>query len=314
MQSNRRSTGEWKAKHDTIPPELVDTLFSKTLELAKDGLGPARIASQLHQTYSLRVSPGTLRHWMVGDRRPQRRNIFIHKPSKALSYIIGANLGDGCTLTEGWIVKLEVTDHDFAQTFNNCMAELFGRVSPNRILVRHSVGRLPMYIVKYSSEQLTRLLRLPLRKLLELAFAFPREFLRGFFDAEGHVDVSVSEGLELRIGVDNSDLELLMQVRSLLKKLKIASRVERKREAGTIKVIRGETFAMRRTSHSVVIGRVADIKRFAEAVGFSIERKTLKLKDALSVIETYEPKSRTAMWKRLYTKKGGEWIRLKPGL
>ena len=169
-----------------------------------------------------------------------------------------------------------------------------------------------MYVVKYSSKQLVRLLRLPLKKLLELAFAYPLEFLRGFFDAEGHVDVGVSERLELRVGVDNSDLKLLMQVKRSLKKLKIESRTEHKREAGTIKVIRGEAFAIRRTSHSVVIGRVADIRRFAKTVGFSIERKTLKLRDALSTIESYAPSSRAAIWKGLYTKKGGEWVKLKP--
>jgi len=95
----------------------------------------------------------------------------------------------------------------------------------------------------------------------------------------------------------------------LLWELGITSRIERKREAGTVKVIRGMTFVMRRTSYSVVIGRITDVRRFAEEIGFSIQRKTQKLEDALSIIATHEPRIRPEMWERLYSKVGGEWVR-----
>lgn len=221
-----------------------------------------------------------------------------------MSYIIGANIGDGCTLTEDWIVKLEVTDRDFAETFNDSMAELFDRASPNKILVRHAVGRLPMYIVKYSSKQLAKLLRLPLKELLGIAFAFPHEFLRAFFDAEGHVDVGITKRFALRVGVENSDKVLLSKGRRLLSELKIASRIDRKRRAGTMKVIRGEAFVMRRDSFSVVIDKVADVRKFAKEIGFSIRRKNQKLEDALSIIDTFDARRRPDMWKRMYS---GAW-------
>lgn len=227
-----------------------------------------------------------------------------------MSYVIGANIGDGSTLTKGWFVKLEVTDFDFAQAFNTNMAMLFSRVKPNKILVkRFDVERLPMFVVKYSSKQLVKLLRLPLKELLELAFEFPREFLRGFFDAEGHVDVGVSNRLGLTVGAENSNRVLLLGVKRFLRQLNITSRMYRKRKAGTIKEIRGEYFVMKRTSYSIVIGNRGDVRKFAETIGFSIHRKAQKLADALSIIATCKRRDRIGAWKRLYSKTRGEWTR-----
>jgi DNA endonuclease len=315
LLSSRGSGGEWKAKHDATPPELVDELYSKAIELARDGLGPARIASQLHDTYSLRLSPGTLRHWVIGDRRPerntQRRNVFNYEPSRGLSYIIGANIGDGCTLTKTWCVKLEVTDFDFASTFNANMATLFSRSSPNKILIRTEVGRLPMYVVKYSSKQLTKLLQLPLRRLLELALAYPLEFLRGFFDAEGHVDVRASgKRFNVSAGIENSNIRLLRRIKqTLLTVCQISSIINMKRKAGTLKVIRGVAFRMRKTSFTLMINRFGDLRKFAKHIGFSITRKNQKLEDAFLIVTKYQPKERAEKWAQDYFKQGGEWVK-----
>jgi len=166
-----------------------------------------------------------------------------------------------------------------------------------------------MHVVRYACKALVGLLRLPLRKLLEIAFKFPREFLQGFFDAEGHVDVGVGKQFRLAVGVDNSNKSLLLRVKQLLKELGIPSRLERKRKAGTVMVIRGVTFVKRRTAYDVVIGEVDYIRDFAKEIGFSIRRKNQKLKDALSIIATYVPRTRPAMWNQMYSKIGGEWVR-----
>ena len=276
------------------------------------GQGPVAIAKQLSAVYQLSISPGTIRHWMVGDRKPRGkiRNPFKQKSSPALSYVIGANIGDGCTLTDNWIVRLEVTDRDFAEAFNSSMATLFSRETPNKILSRRfKVKRLPMYVVRYSCKSLVKLLRLPLKKLLEIAYKFPREFLRGFFDAEGHVDVGVGNQFSLAVGAENSNKLLLLRLKQLLKELGIDSRFERKRKAGTIMVTRGEALAMRRTMYSVIIGKVTAVRDFAKEIGFSIRRKNQKLKDALSIIATCNPRARPAMWNQMYSKTGGEWVR-----
>lgn len=172
--------------------------------------------------------------------------------------------------------------------------------------------RLPMYIVKYSSKQLVKLLRLPLKELLEIASVYPKEFLRGFFDAEGHVDVGIGRYLLLSVGAENSSRTLLYAIRRLLAAaLNIGCRIYRKRRAGSTKVIRGKVFVMRWTSYSLILTRIDDVKRFAATVSFSIHRKAQKLKDALSVLATVVPRDRPVAWKRLYSKRSGEWIRRK---
>ncbi len=297
--------------YDRIPPELSAALYSKAIELAKNGLGGIRIARELSRRYPLAVCPGTINHWIYGDREPRIRNVFETKPSPQLSYIIGANMGDGCKLLKSGCVKLEVTDLDFAEAFNSSMATLFSRKRPNKVLKRVFPGlRLPIFVVKYTSRQLTCLLSRSMRELLELAFAYPREFLRAFFDAEGHVDVGIGRYFQLAVGVENSDKRLLYLIRHVLKGVMgIESRVYRKREAGSIKVIRGKAFSMRRTSYALIIQRLADVRRFDESIGFSISRKSLNLKDALSILTYSDAKERPTLWRRHYSKLKGEWVR-----
>ena len=304
----------WLGRHDHIPAELVGVLYSESMGLAESGLGGIRISKSLSRRYSLRICPGTINHWIYGEHRPRIRNLFEVRPSPALSYVIGASIGDGCKLAKSGCVKLEVTDLDFAENFNSCMSILFNRHTRNRVIVREfSSARLPLYVVKYISRPLTDLLSLPLERLLVLAFAHPREFLRGFFDAEGHVDVSAGRHFQIWIGADNSSNMLLQRIsQELLRNLRIGSRIYKRREAGTIKEIRGQSFAMRRASFSLLIRRVDDVRIFANQIGFSIPRKNIKLRDALAVIANPIPERRSIAWRQVYFKNGGEWTRRSP--
>lgn len=298
-------------KHDSIPPELANALYAKSMEMEAEGLGGISIAKELSVIYGLNVCPGTINHWIYGDHKPRLRNIFQEKPSPALSYIIGANLGDGCSLIKSGCVKLEVTDMDFAQAFNACMATLFSRQVPNSILVRRfETDRLPLFIVKYNSKQLAKLLAQPLKTLLRIALAYPREFLRGFFDAEGHVDVGAGATFHISSGVENSNRKLLLKVKqTLLTRFHITSRMDTKRKSGTLKTIRGKSFRMRKTSFSLLITRIRDLKKFEERIGFSISRKDQKLADALMISANYALKERVIRWKEMYVKLRGEWAR-----
>ena len=306
--------GSWRVKHDIVSPELAKVLYPIVLELASKGQGPAGIARQLSAVYQPSISPGTVRHWMVGDRNPlggKVRNLFKQEPSPALRVVLGADFGGGCTLTHDWIVKLEVTDRDFAEAFNSSMATLLSRETPNKILIkRFRVKRLPMYVVRYACKALVELLRLPLSKLLEIAFKFPREFLRGFFDAEGHVDVGCTKSFSLKVGATNTDRTMLIKIKRMLKKeLGIDSYLNKKRAAGSVMVIRSRTFALRRTSYELIMSSRESVKKFTEEVGFTIFRKSQKAKDALFIVVKFKPKDRSAVWKQLYYKVAGEWVR-----
>lgn len=98
------SPGSWRTRHDRIPPELANNLYAEVRRMAATNRSPVEIARQLSARHSLSLDPGTIRHWMVGDRNPQRRtnllNVFKLGPSPALSYVAGANIGDGSTITD----------------------------------------------------------------------------------------------------------------------------------------------------------------------------------------------------------------------
>lgn len=141
--------------HDRIPTHLSRPIYRRALELAEDGLGSVRIARELSRLYPLRIAPGTIAHWIAHNRSPRLRNLLDGLPSPSLSYVIGAAKGDGCSLSKSGLVKLEVTDRDFAEAFNRAMARIFDRESPNKILTRRFHGeRRTLYIVKYMSREL----------------------------------------------------------------------------------------------------------------------------------------------------------------
>ena len=114
----------------------------------------------------------------------------------------------------------------------------------------------------------------------------------------------------MTVGAENSSKSLLEEVKRLFREeLAINSRIYRKRRAGTMKVIRGESFVMKHTSFSLMIGRIESVKLFAEWIGFSIHRKIEKLWDALAIIVSTSVSNRAEAWKRLYSKERGEWVR-----
>jgi intein-encoded DNA endonuclease-like protein len=311
VQKRRESSIESRRSktHDAIPAHLSKQLYEKSLELSATGLGSIRIARELSRASSLSISPGTIAHWIAGNRRPRLRNIFEEKPSPNLSYVIGAAKGDGCSLSKSSLVKLEVTDWDFATTFNSAMAQLFSRDTPNKILTRRfGSTRKTLYIVKYSSRQLVELLRRPVMTLSNLVVVHPRDFLRGFFDAEGHADVTATTRLTLAVGADNCDRSILLLVkRTLADALWIQAIVQLRRKAGFRKVIRTDSFVTKRTSYAVRITRLHAVEKFSSGIGFSICRKKEKLDDALRIYRLHGPTLGAVLWRESYFKRNGQW-------
>ncbi len=112
------------------------------------------------------------------------------------------------------------------------------------------------------------------------------------------------------VGAENSNRELLARVKKILRTVfHIDSKVRRKRKSGSLKVIRGLAFSMRRTSFSLLIEKINDVKKFEEQIDFSIARKNRKLRDALTIFEKYGRKGGSGEWAKFYFKKGGEWVR-----
>lgn len=288
-------------------------LYSEAFDLkAKDGMGAIRIAEILSRRYSLGISPRTIGRWIAGDRHPRVGNAFQDEPTAELSYVIGAVYGDGSLVPRSNVVKIEVTDKEFAERFNQTISHLFGRDIQNRILIRcfSSLHRLPLYVVKYASSQLMLLLRRPIGELDQFIRAYPREFLAGFFDAEGYVSVSARIKLSVVVGAENSDPALLSLVKSVLHdNLGIGCTLFMKRPEKSKKTIRGQTFETRHPVYSLLMSKNHDVANYLTNVGFSIPRKMEKLRDAVWLLEEFSPTKAASFWILLYEKRSNEWIK-----
>ena len=149
-------------------------------------------------------------------------------------------------------------------------------------------------------------------ELWKLANAYPSDFLRGFFDAEGHADIGAKSKLSIAVGAYNCDRLLLEFVkRALSTNFGIYATIHLRRLAGTLKVIRNEPFFTKRASYSIYIQRLGDIVRFSRRIGFSIRRKQEKLNEAIKIYHEKGPKLLVSIWKQLYSKYKGEWLRIK---
>jgi intein-encoded DNA endonuclease-like protein len=192
---------------------------------------------------------------------------------------------------------------------NNAIAALFSRQRANRVLVRRLDGkRKELYVVKYMSRQLVELLQRSFDELRALARKYPREFLRGFFDAEGHAAVKAGKMLSISVGADNCNLTFLRLVkRTLHTSFGMTGHLISGRPAGTLKVIRAQPFLTRQKSYILASRKIEDVRRFSCEIGFSITRKMEKLEDALLVYELHGPTKGAAEWKQVYTKRRGEW-------
>lgn len=112
---------------------------------------------------------------------------------------------------------------------------------------------------------------------------FYRGFLRGLFDAKGHVEgwkeistPSGDKGLSVRLG--QSNLEFLRSVQRMLLRLGIASRIYDAKEAGFQDSAEKAWRLVIRDNH---------VRRFAEVVGFTNTVKAQNLQSALQRHKTY---------------------------
>ena len=149
-------------------------------------------------------------------------------PSKELSFVIGAFLGDGWkrkvkNLRSGndYRISLASIDKEFTKKFSKCVASVLNKKEAS-IYVRKRKGKRPLYEVTYSSKLLYDFLDRPFKDIISVAIVYPSHFLRGLFDAEGYV----ARGKYWRVGLSNSNLKLLKTVKSILEKFGIKSRIE----------------------------------------------------------------------------------------
>ncbi len=262
----------------------IEVIQRRTTELRENGMSYLRISEQIGKEFNLRISKATVLRWCKGTNNTFNKTKRVRlDPSPELAYIVGAYFGDA-SATEGsnyrYKVKLKVVDREFAEVFRRAL----GGIGLNpRMGFENDKTRTGRWYVEVTSKGLFRFLTGPRKGLFEVAKAYPREFLRGFFDSEGTV-VFNRKSRALHVSASNYDLDVLTLCKELLKKLDIDSRIYLHRRKGTPVNIRGKMYQYNSDLYRISIQRRRSVFNFYREVGFSIQRKQLKLKEALDLL------------------------------
>lgn len=234
-------------------------LYNKVISLKKNGLGYVR-ASKI-----LDVSKWTLANWMIRNQNPLGNiNLADLKPSLDLSYILGVMQGDGSvfkTNKKSYRISLACKDMDFMKFYLKCLRKVLKRKYP------FWKERDNFYKTQSSSKELYEYLIS--ERWVKVAEILPKQFIRGFFDSEGWVDINSK-----RVCAANSNLEIIVFTNVLLKRCGIKTQKIQKRD-----------FKKYKTMYEIRFAGKNNLEIFQKNIGFSILRKNQRLKELLSKYE-----------------------------
>lgn len=271
-----------------IPIEKRLEIYNKSLELKKEGFTAIEIWKKLKKE-NMEIKYETLRSWINGKRKPDRKLNILKKFDKGLSYVVGILLGDGCfykvikkgSYVQGRIV-LGVKEKELAEYFALLSTDILGKSTNYKI--RWSNPQ-KVYIVEFCSKQLVELLSAPLPELKKVIEISKVSFLKGIFDAEGSVSIKYQNNrIYPRIFLTNSDIELIRYVKSLLEEINIKSTIQINTIAGKTKFIYNKNTITRKTCYNLSIENIGGVKNFEKLINFTIYRKKRKLMKVISWI------------------------------
>jgi intein-encoded DNA endonuclease-like protein len=231
-------------------------LYERAIELHKTrGWGSRKIEKELDGAVNRR----TIVSWIREGRGPVIIGVFNETPSPELSYLLGVRYSDA-TVTDN-VFKLEACDKDFVEEFNRCLSKVMGR--PYKISKDKKGWRTEIAV-----QSIVDFMQRPLDTHKSIIKAYPVEFLKGFFDGEGHVgEYKRGKYVYGYIGAKNTNFEVIQYVGKLLDRFSIHYNLYKVKEC------------KRNCKPYLIlfINREESVKRFHELIGFSIGRKAQKL-------------------------------------
>ena len=291
-----------------LPLDKRIKLYSEALMLNKQGVSPRAIERRFRSTYGYSVAATNINKWVYHGARPDTRaNIPNLSPSPQLSYFLGAYKGDGYAYCDPrnriFRIGFRVKDRDFAKHAARAVAYVLRR-RPIRLWTAKGDGGAQdvFHVFTAASWTLRSFLRGSLEKLLVVALNYPREFLRGIFDAEGFVSVGQERNrMQMHVGIGMSNRTIIRAVqRVLLVHFGIATTGPYLRK-GKPRLIRGRMAHFKRTTYEIRISIRDDVEKFARLVGFSIRRKNERLREALKVLHTFGSRAGLSVWEERQT-------------
>jgi intein-encoded DNA endonuclease-like protein len=276
---------EQEGRRKCLPRELRIKLFDDVDRLRRGGLTYREIIDEIQRRYGIRISKSLVSEWLRGLHSPYNGryvpSVEFLGPSEELAYVIGVRLGDGYTSANR--IRLKVKDLEFATEFGRCLSKVLEK-RPVKPKYLNSMGR---YDVTVDSKTLYELLKKPvnldrLKKYIEHCERCMAAFLRGFADSEGSVD---KRGY---ITISNTNYELLIYIKDLLKRLNIESTGPWPQRR------QGKTFynpkTMKRYTYNkdcyYIYVKTNSIINFYKNIGFTIERKKRRLENYVKKHQT----------------------------
>ena len=200
-------------------------VYERAFELKNQGLGPRRISRLIH------VPMNTVGGWFYKGSHPLGSTHQLEiEPSSELSYVIGVSLGDGSTYynkkSQCYRICLTVKAKEFADSFSKAISRIVGRTTPYKVMP----CKRNLYHVEIGCYVLFTFLRQPLEKLKLYIKAFPKDFLRGFYESEGNLAIHkyywdikkrkrIRKTFQLRLNMSNLRRELLLIAKEALEDL-----------------------------------------------------------------------------------------------
>lgn len=248
-------------------------IYPKARELRQKGLSFSSIASLLD------IPESTVYGWLAKNKVPNRpynqgSPEMLSKLSPDLAYVIGVMHGDGFVRPSVNSISLTVKDWEFCSNFKEKL-ERWAGISCTQITRRKCDG---LWNVSLSSKAVCDIIvNFNLTNLLTCHRGIKANFLRGLYDSEGSIIASKLHDRrisERRIYLYSTNKGLLELVKRLLNDFDIFSSLFKQPKC-TSHIGRKDVFMLK-------IRRKDSIKKFYEAIGFSIERKQEKLKAAVN--------------------------------
>jgi DNA endonuclease len=257
-----------------------EKLYRLVLQLRKEGLSYNKIIRKVQAEQGITLRKSHISGWVSGKHQPFGYvNRFDWTPRPELAYVLGVSLGDGSTSSNknhNHMIKLRVTDEDFALEFARCLGMLLDRRPPR--VTWHE--KTHSWWTEVSSLLLQKFLRQRLEELVP-TISHCKEckaaFLRGFFDSEGSIS-------DRSLTASNENLELMKLVCELLSSLDIETTgLHLATKGGRTVMIKGKFYRQNEDLFYLRV-RSKSLDVFQNKVGFSIGRKAESLSRATGKI------------------------------
>jgi len=254
-------------------------IYDFAMRLHEIGMGCRRMSRAIMEVYNRQVSERTINEWISKQHCPLGNAIGFRKCPE-LGYVVSGWLGDGDKIYRynnghrQYILRLRVTDYDFAKEWGRAAAIVTGKPQPYKPFpikedYSKKFGYKRRWGVCFSNVLLFQILSVAKEnpwtayELLEL-YNYPEATLSGFFDAEGWVTNAPS------VFAEHTNYDLLLMMQELANKIGIHSKIYKRKKNKCWK-----------QGYILAIYRKDSVVNFYQKVNFKIRRKRMKLAEVL---------------------------------